>query len=67
MRITPPLYLLPFRDDIVLPFARCDQAAWGTAQTPAHDPSLSDAPALPSWPAPPPTPYGKFQSAERRM
>lgn len=46
-----------------LPFAQYGQAVCGMAQTPAHDPSLSNAPAWNVRPAPPLTPYGKIQSA----
>lgn len=49
------------------PSARCGRVVCGTAQTPARDPSLSNAPAWTSWPAPPPTPCGRIQSAMSRI
>lgn len=57
------VYLLPLKTMLTLPFAQCGQAVCGTAQTQAHDPSLSNAPALTSLLAPPLTPCEKYQSA----
>ena len=49
-----------------LPCVPCGQVAWRKDQTQDHDPSLSNALAWPSWPAPPLTPCGMFQSAQRQ-